>query len=166
LLLDPVVADDPSQPSATDVQPAIAYNLLGHRWMVNWIDYSPSFGAVLRWMELPPTGSGWQSNFMTLLGAFRAIRGLSIANSARLPNFVVALAVTNSAGGFEIVLFDLQYSYDYFSTNFQRDSFPGGGSNAGYPVVRSNPGRADYFVVWQRELPNGSWDIVGRNYVP
>jgi hypothetical protein len=78
----------------------------------------------------------------------------------------MVLAVTNRAGEFEIVLYHLKYRYDFFSTSFQRDSISGGDWNAGYPVVRSNPERENYFVVWQRELSNGFSDIVGQSYVP
>jgi hypothetical protein len=166
-IIDWAVADDPLRPAATDVRPTIAYNPIGRHWLVNWIDYSPRLGAVLQWMELWLGGFvDWQYTYTTLLGAFRSVRGLSISASTRSPDFVVTLAVTNGAGRFDIVLFHLKYRYDYFSTSFQRNSLPEGDWNAGYPVVRSNPEREDFFVVWQRELPGGFSDIVGQSYVP
>jgi hypothetical protein len=169
VIIDPVVTDDPSttEPAATDVQPTIVYSPVGRQWLINWIDYSPRVGAVLRWAQLPPASLLWQNTFTTLLGAFPFIRGLSVTGSTQSPDLVVALAVgASSTGGFDIFLFHLQYSFDYFSANFRRDSLTGGGVNDWYPVVRSSPGRDDYFVVWQRELANGSSDIVGQSYVP
>lgn len=163
-----VVADPPSdERAATDVRPTIAYSRLGRRWLINWIDYSPSFGAVLLWSELSASSLSSQSRFKTLLGQFRYVRGLSVTSTTQAPDFVVTLAVGRSRfGGFDIFLFHLQYRFDFFNASFRRETLPGGDLNDWYPVVGSSPVRDDYFVVWQRELPDDASDIVGQSYVP
>lgn len=169
LIVDPVVNDDPADggPLATDVRPVIAYSRWGHRWMVSWIDYSPRFGAVLQWMEVLATSFLWQSTFTTLLGPFRYVRGLSLTSSPHSPDFVAALAVgVSPRTGFDIFVFQLQYRIDFFSATLRRDTLAGGSWNDWYPIIGASSQPEDYFVVWQRNLPDGTFDIVGQSYVP
>lgn len=169
LIVDPLVNDDPADggPLATDVRPVIAYSRLGHRWMVSWIDYSPRFGTVLQWMEVLATSFLWQSTFTTLLGPFRYVRGLSLTGSPHSPDFVAALAVgVSPRTGFDIFVFQLQYRIDFFSATLRRDTLAGGSWNDWYPIIAGSSRPEDYFVVWQRSLPDGTSDIVGQSYVP
>lgn len=169
LIVDPVVNDDPADggPLATDVRPVIAYSRLGHRWMVSWVDYSPRFGAVLQWMEVLATSFLWQSTFTTLLGPFRYVRGVSLTSSPHSPDFVAALAVgVNPRTGFDIFVFQLQYRIDFFSATLRRDALAGGRGDDWYPTIAVSSRPEDYFVVWQRNLPDGTSDIVGQSYVP
>ena len=126
-----------------------------------------SFGAVLQWMEVLATRLLWRNTFTTLLGPFRYVRGLSLTSSPHSPDFVAALAVgVSPRAGFDIFIFQLQYRIDFFSATLRRDTRAGGSWNDWYPIITVSSRPGDYFVVWPRNLPDGTSDMVGQSYVP
>lgn len=170
LLLDRIVRDGPpgEDAAATNVRPSVIYTTIGHRWMANWIDFRGKLSAVLRWIELPPTIDQAQSNFATLLGANRYVRGISTASSSQSRDIVVGISTGTSAvgAGANLLVFHLHYDVEFFSTTIPRDTLTGGIMTNVTPVISPDAQANAYFVVWQRVLANGDTDIVGRSYVP
>ncbi|MBI4468369.1 MAG: hypothetical protein HY650_03500 [Acidobacteria bacterium] len=168
LAIAKVVVDGPpeTEGAATNVRPSAVYNPRGRRWLINWVDYHDRLTAMLNWQELGTISDAKQSEFRTLLGASRFVKGITPGNSSQTRDVVVAVSTaTTSTTGFNLLVFHLHYDVEFFSTTIVGPLSITTSNNA-YPVIVAHPTDNSYVVFWQRDLMNGLSEIVGRIYLP